>query len=347
MTVENNLAAFCIGGATAYFLCLAYHILKGQGKSQVRLHKLLGYIFIYWAASNAKDLLLTFPGTYSRPMLDVVTLCDGWSALTFLVLLYELTMPGWTTLRRLALTALPFVGFTVAYLLHPAHELISVYTRFLCLFGLTVMVTGYNRSRRYLSYIRNNYSNIDEIDISWIGYVYLIAFVSQLLWFVTAAASDQLADCLYYLFEIMMWQMVYVHCRTLKQVVPDNDDSEAAPAATGSPERTYAFAGELERIISEEKLYRNPNLSLADLTARLGTNRTYLSQYFTNVKRMTFYDYVNAMRIEKESVPLLESHPEYTLEYIARESGFNSLSTFRRAFKKFTGKTPGNYRCDN
>ena len=37
-------------------------------------------------------------------------------------------------------------------------------------------------------------------------------------------------------------------------------------------------------------------------------------------------------------------HPEYTLEHIAQVSGFNSMATFHRAFKKIMGMTPGRYR---
>ncbi|MGM9689322.1 MAG: helix-turn-helix domain-containing protein [Bacteroidaceae bacterium] len=39
----------------------------------------------------------------------------------------------------------------------------------------------------------------------------------------------------------------------------------------------------------------------------------------------------------------MKEHPELTLEHIAYESGFNSTSTFRRAFVKLTGKTPSNF----
>jgi len=40
----------------------------------------------------------------------------------------------------------------------------------------------------------------------------------------------------------------------------------------------------------------------------------------------------------------MADHPEYTLDYIAAQSGFNSLSTFRRAFRKHMGMNPGSYR---
>ena len=61
------------------------------------------------------------------------------------------------------------------------------------------------------------------------------------------------------------------------------------------------------------------------------------------MKGTTFYDYVNALRIHKKSVPLMQEHPEYAFDYIARQSGFNSLSTFQRAFRKYTGTTPGKF----
>jgi AraC-like DNA-binding protein len=57
----------------------------------------------------------------------------------------------------------------------------------------------------------------------------------------------------------------------------------------------------------------------------------------------TFYDYINQLRIERSTLPLINEHPEYTFEFVARQSGFISMSTFRRAFKKITGQTPSQY----
>lgn len=77
----------------------------------------------------------------------------------------------------------------------------------------------------------------------------------------------------------------------------------------------------------------------------IGTNRTYLSSYFNNKLNITFYDYINNLRIEKTGKQLLATYP-YTMniDEIAERSGFNSTSTFRRAFFKNTGMTPLQYR---
>jgi YesN/AraC family two-component response regulator len=103
----------------------------------------------------------------------------------------------------------------------------------------------------------------------------------------------------------------------------------------------------LERIVEEQQLYLVKKLTLTDLAAAMGTNRTYVSNYLSQVRGQTFYDYINQIRIEKKSVPLLREHPEYTLDYVANESGFASISTFRRAFLKLTGKTPRQFITDS
>lgn len=109
------------------------------------------------------------------------------------------------------------------------------------------------------------------------------------------------------------------------------------------PQRDYSFAGILERIIEEKKLYLKADLCIADLAAQLSTNRTYLSDYFGHVLHTSFYDYVNRMRIERACIPLMSEKNNLKLQAIAEESGFRSVTTFRRAFFKLTGRTPYSY----
>jgi YesN/AraC family two-component response regulator len=79
------------------------------------------------------------------------------------------------------------------------------------------------------------------------------------------------------------------------------------------------------------------------LAQEIGTNRLYASNYLNQAKGITFYDYINQLRITEVSIPLMKEHSEYTLEHIAIQSGFKSISTFRRAFVKLTGENPSNY----
>lgn len=106
-----------------------------------------------------------------------------------------------------------------------------------------------------------------------------------------------------------------------------------------------AFAERLYLLFEKEHVYLNPRLRLSELATLLGTNRTYLSQYFNQNCESTFYDFVNDYRIHHAKL-LLHSTDD-TLETIAMNSGFNSLSTFRRAFVQREGMSPIEFRASN
>ena len=53
-------------------------------------------------------------------------------------------------------------------------------------------------------------------------------------------------------------------------------------------------------------------------------------------------DYINELRI-KRAIEEIEKGNMLILD-IALEAGFESLSTFNRAFKKITGTTPSDYK---
>lgn len=106
-----------------------------------------------------------------------------------------------------------------------------------------------------------------------------------------------------------------------------------------------AFAERMYLLFEKEHVYLNPRLRLSELAIVLGTNRTYLSQYFNQNCESTFYDFVNDYRIHHAKL-LLHSTDD-TLETIAMNSGFNSLSTFRRAFVQREGMSPIEFRASN
>lgn len=106
-----------------------------------------------------------------------------------------------------------------------------------------------------------------------------------------------------------------------------------------------AFAERMYLLFEKEHVYLNPRLRLTELAMLLGTNRTYLSQYFNQNCESTFYDFVNDYRIHHAKL-LLHSTDD-TLETIAMNSGFNSLSTFRRAFVQREGMSPIEFRASN
>ena len=299
---QLSLTAFFNGVSTAYFAINACQLLARRQRT--RLQTLLGAICAYWALTTAKDLAALLPYAYTPRMLDAIQVADGWSAITFACLLFELTTPGWVNARRVALTALPFALLTALYTAMPSHTMATVYMAFLALFGATVLRIGYARAEIYTAYLYTNFSDIDNMDISWLRKLYVASFAYMLLWVVVSVVRHPAAASLIYLAGIAFWQLTIHFCDRLRPVAPEPYDDGADIKAAPNP-RDFTFAGRMESMVENDRLYLDPKLSLGQLAERLGTNRTYLSQYFNEVKGVTFYDYINAMRINKKSVPLM------------------------------------------
>ncbi len=337
MEENMNISAFLIGVSTAFFAFFAIHILFWR-KDRTRFQTVLGFIMAVWAVWNLKDLVITFPDMYRKEVLDWIMIIDGWSALTYTVFVFETVMPGWVTWRKLAYLSLPFVAFTLLYIIEPQRWVIYAYAAFLWFYAWAIVIIGFVKMKRYLSYVRKNYSNIDDIDVSWLKPVFLFAIISQLAWLFTSLFATVTTDIVYYVSAMLLWLMVLHYCWNFRPIVVEKEIER--PQVLHRNPSSAIVEGVLERMVEEQQLFLVKNLTLTDLAAAMGTNRTYVSNYLSQVRGQTFYDYINQIRIEKKSVPLLREHPEYTLDYVANESGFASISTFRRAFLKLTGKTP-------
>jgi AraC-like DNA-binding protein len=98
---------------------------------------------------------------------------------------------------------------------------------------------------------------------------------------------------------------------------------------------------QLEKIMSEEQLYLNPEISLDEIATKLESNRTYLSKAINQVYNTNFISYLNDLRI-KDSIRIIsqKESARFSIEGIAKEVGFNNRITFISAFKKYTGVTP-------
>lgn len=104
------------------------------------------------------------------------------------------------------------------------------------------------------------------------------------------------------------------------------------------------YLEQLEILMNEKKAFQNSTLTLSDVADELETNTKTISTIVNSQFDMNFNDWVNRYRA-KEVIRKFEEgqHKQQTLLAIALDSGFNSKSTFNRAFKKHTGTTPARY----
>ena len=98
---------------------------------------------------------------------------------------------------------------------------------------------------------------------------------------------------------------------------------------------------QLENLMKNEKLYLDPNLSLSNLSNKLATNQTYLSQIINQSFNENYNDYINSKRVVY-ACSLLLKLPELnlTIDHVVEQVGFRSKSTFYNSFKKHTGVSP-------
>lgn len=84
------------------------------------------------------------------------------------------------------------------------------------------------------------------------------------------------------------------------------------------------------------------DLSLATVAKIVNMSASYFSEKFKEATGLTFVEYVARTRVEKAR-NLLEN-PHKRISEIAFEVGFQSLSQFNRAFKRFIGQSPSDWR---
>jgi AraC-like DNA-binding protein len=100
----------------------------------------------------------------------------------------------------------------------------------------------------------------------------------------------------------------------------------------------------LNMLMREEELYKNPLLSRDDLADKVGTNRNILLDIikkYTNSKSVT--DFVNSYRLRNAAF-LLVDKPGLPITAVGEASGFNSRSSFNRLFTERYGMTPSEFR---
>jgi len=119
-----------------------------------------------------------------------------------------------------------------------------------------------------------------------------------------------------------------------------------------APAKIY-FAGEdaeiytrqLINLMEVDNIYLNPQLKLDLLAKKMSLSEKVVSNLLNQHLKKNFNDFVNEYRIEEAKKRLTEpAASKFTIAAIAYDCGFNSLATFQRCFKQFTGITPSQYQ---
>jgi len=98
-------------------------------------------------------------------------------------------------------------------------------------------------------------------------------------------------------------------------------------------------------VFEQDKIYRNPDLRITDVSILVQTNRTYISKIINTGFHTSSRDFVNQYRVlEAKEILKTQTADKYTLEYISESVSFGSLHSFIRVFKELEGMTPGKFQ---
>ncbi|MGV6845689.1 MAG: helix-turn-helix domain-containing protein [Lutibacter sp.] len=102
----------------------------------------------------------------------------------------------------------------------------------------------------------------------------------------------------------------------------------------------------LTNYFNKNEAWKKSDLTIWDVSKSLGTNRSYISQIINNKHQCNFNAFVNYYRINYAK-KILSNNKNLTLVEVSEKSGFGSLNSFIRIFKKFTKQTPSAFRKEN
>ncbi|MDX8047639.1 AraC family transcriptional regulator [Gracilibacillus sp. S3-1-1] len=105
----------------------------------------------------------------------------------------------------------------------------------------------------------------------------------------------------------------------------------------------YEKAQHAENIASYIQQHYHEKLSIEQIASALTISKSYVSHVFKEMTGYTVMEYVMATRLKQVKF-LLEIEENKSLQQIADECGFESVSHFSRFFKKHVGITAKKYR---
>lgn len=101
----------------------------------------------------------------------------------------------------------------------------------------------------------------------------------------------------------------------------------------------------INKHITSTQRFLDAGLTMNRIAEELRMSPSHFSKIINSYSNSNFSDYINSFRVEQAKKLLADdSFDSYTIVAIGLECGFNSKSTFYKAFKKLTNLTPTQYR---
>ena len=234
------------------------------------------------------------------------------------------------------IATIPFGGILALHFVNPNDNYFQFALAYFLLIYVIFTIYMVFAVKQYGRWLRDNYADLENKEI-WISHVLVIVILLLIIFYGFDGADLTISFIVQFL-SIVLYCFLLWRVETLPQLenVAVEDQSEQPEE---QPEEPF------EQLLNERcvatHLYLQHDLTLLMLAQILGTNRSYLSQFFSH-QGITYNAYINNLRIDhfmklyREGV---SSDKTITAQQLAKDSGFRSYSTFSLAFKQKMGQS--------
>ena len=217
-------------------------------------------------------------------------------------------------------------------------------------YGIGAMRTVYLHEQ----WIEERYSNLEAVNLVWLGYValgfvgvWLIRLVHYLLGMSGQHDLEQAMALASNLPPLLLIAALVTLGLGRSRGVSLVEEARAPdqPSERSDSNPSPELIARLDNLMCNVRVYEDPNLDREGLADSLGVSPRTLSACVNGHFDQTFYEYVNGFRIDAAKRALRDPDKvQQSIQRVFEEAGFNSKSTFNTLFKKSTGVTPSQYR---
>jgi len=199
--------------------------------------------------------------------------------------------------------------------------------------------------RKHRKNIQDQFSDLERVNLQWLR---ILTYGLGGIWLLVIFFRNEvliLAGIVVFVFLIGFFGVRQAEIFKPVQLPADPDAQRKKYPKSGLTEETSnKLHQSLIQLMKESALYRKSDLSINDISSKLGVHANYLSQIINQKEKKNFYDFVNSYRFEEfKRMIAKQKNQQYTLLSLAYDCGFSSKSSFNRYFKKATGQTPSEY----
>jgi len=236
---------------------------------------------------------------------------------------------------------------------------------FICgiIYSVIIVIKTFSLIKRHMKSIRDQYSSLEYKEMKWVKYFtlgILLYFSFGLLTLFFAVLKDVADDFLNIFFiTASVVELTLVFWASFKGITQDkvtllisNKRTEDIKEGTlksevfrEKDESIEKIIESLRKVIQEDQLFKDVNLTIVDVSEKIGVHPRKLSIIINSHIGSNFNQYINNYRVEQSKKLLInDSGSNLTIEGIAFEAGFKSKSSFYAAFKNSTQMTPVNFK---